>query len=886
VAEEATAALLARIPAGGLRDPDQILDRFLDWVAELGLSPYPQQEEAFLELMMGRHVVLATPTGSGKSLVAMALHFKALCEGRRSFYTSPIKALASEKFFAWCESFGPQNVGMLTGDASINREAPIVCCTAEVLSNMALRSGADLDAPYVVMDEFHYYDDRERGVAWQVPLLVLEKTQFLLMSATLGNTAALEAHLRERSGVDVIHIHSEERPVPLEYEYRESPLHETLQDLVGRDRAPVYVVNFTQRECGERAQGLTSADLASREEKRRIAEAVGGFRFDTAYGKDLQRFLRFGVAVHHAGLLPRYRLLVEKLAQQGLLKVICGTDTLGVGVNVPIRSVVFSQLCKFDGEKVGILRVRDFKQIAGRAGRKGFDERGFVICQAPEHVIENKKLAARAAAGVGKRRPLKKKPPPRGFVSWTRDTFEKLIARPPETLRSRFDVGHGMTVNVLQREESEGRRGRGYRALIELVNRSHESEASKARLRRRAALLFRSLRRAGIVQTRVDAESGRRRARVDPELQLDFSLHRNLSLYLVEALGALDTEAEGYALEVLSLTEAIQEDPFPILVAQEQKRKRELLARLKAERVPYEERIRQLEDVTWPKPEAEFIYETFRVFSEAHPWLGESNVRPKSVAREMAEDYRDFVDYVREYAVARSEGLLLRYLSQVHNTLVQTVPEEAKTEEVYDVIAFLRTMLQRVDSSLVEAWETLLRPEPAAPAQGAGGAGAGRAPRAGARPRSARLRGRRAAPARGPGRSLGRGAPGGGAGALLRGVRRDRLHASGAAGRSHAPEGSGPAPLGRGPRALRPARRRPLGAPRRGRPRRPARSGGAAAAPAAHRQLNARPSGVRERLGCKPPWEGRLVWARGPMERGRPAGGLNPRPRHGVSPNA
>ena len=421
---ESTETLVERIPAGGLRDPEEILDRFLGWVGDTGLSPYPQQEEAFLELLVGRHVVLSTPTGSGKSLVAMALHFKALCEGRRSFYTSPVKALASEKFFAWCESFGPENVGMLTGDASVNRDAPIICCTAEVLSNMALRHGVALDAPYVVMDEFHFYDDRERGVAWQVPLLVLEKTQFLLMSATLGNTAVIEAYLQERTGVEVSHVHSEDRPVPLEYEYRETPLHETIEDLVARDRAPVYVVNFTQRECGERAQSLTSANLASREEKRRIAEAVAGFRFDTAYGKDLQRFLRFGVAVHHAGLLPRYRLLVERLAQQGLLKVICGTDTLGVGVNVPIRAVVFSQLCKFDGEKVGILRVREFKQIAGRAGRKGFDERGYVVCQAPEHVIENKRLAARAAAG--KRRQPKKKPPGRGFVPWNRETFEQL----------------------------------------------------------------------------------------------------------------------------------------------------------------------------------------------------------------------------------------------------------------------------------------------------------------------------------------------------------------------------------------------------------------------------------------------------------------------------
>lgn len=707
MSEPAPTSLVARIPSGGLREPEAILGAFLAWLGENGLEPYAEQEEALLELVSGKHVVLSTPTGSGKSLIAQALHFKALCEARRSFYTSPTKALASEKFFAWCQAFGPRNVGMLTGDASVNPDAPVVCCTAEVLSNMALRQGVALDAPYVVMDEFHYYDDPERGVAWQVPLLVLERSRFLLMSATLGNTALIEAQLRERTGGEVAHVFSDVRPVPLDFEYSESALHETLEKLVAQDRAPIYVVSFTQRSCDERAQGLTSAQLASREERSAVAAALGGFRFDTPYGKHLQRILRFGIGVHHAGLLPRYRLLVEKLAQQGLLKVICGTDTLGVGVNVPIRTVLFTQLCKFDGEKVSILRVREFKQIAGRAGRKGFDERGSVVAQAPEHVIENRRLAARPG---GARRSARKKSPARGSVPWSRATFEQLIEKPPEMLRSRFEVSHGMLVNVLQREEEAGRSGEGYRALIELVNRSHESARSRARCRRRAAVLFRSLRRAGVVQTLRDADSGRRRARVSPQLQIDFNLHRNLSLYLVEALGGLDPEAPGYAFEVLSLVEAVQEDPMAILLAQRERARRELLAKLKAEGVPYEDRIGRLEGVSWPKPEGEYLAESFRLYRQAHPWVGEEDVRPKSVAREMLEGYRDFDDYVKEYGIARSEGLLLRYLSQVHNTLVQSVPEEAKTEQVYDAVAFLRTLLQRVDSSLVEAWETLLDP--------------------------------------------------------------------------------------------------------------------------------------------------------------------------------
>src|SRR3954453_18798703 len=449
-------------PPGGSLPDDAVLSRFTDWVAGQGLTLYPHQEEALLELLAGRHLVLATPTGSGKSLVATFLHFLAMCRGQISFYTCPIKALVNEKFFALCDAFGARNVGMVTGDAAINREAPVLVCTAEVLSNLALRD-PKLRADSVVMDEFHYYADRERGAAWQVPLLLLEKTQFLLMSATLGDTRHIEASLKEVTARDVAHVTSVQRPVPLEMSYSERPLHETLEELVAANRAPVYLVNFSQRAAAERAQDLMSADFSSKEEKLRVKDAIRelGARFDTPYGKDLQRFLQHGIGLHHAGLLPRYRLLVEKLAQQGLLKVVSGTDTLGVGVNVPIRTVLFTQLCKFDGEKTAQLTVRDFQQIAGRAGRKGFDERGFVVAQAPEHVVENKRLATKQAQG---KKVVMHKPPTKGYVHFDRGTFERLGGRPPEPLESRFEITHGILLSCLQgkrgADEQDGRKQR------------------------------------------------------------------------------------------------------------------------------------------------------------------------------------------------------------------------------------------------------------------------------------------------------------------------------------------------------------------------------------------------------------------------------------------
>ena len=702
-----TAPLAALLPARGEpTDADTILARFMTWVSSTGLALYPAQEEALLEIMAGKHVVLNTPTGSGKSLVATALHFKALCEDRTSFYTCPIKALVSEKFFALCQLFGPEKVGMMTGDATINRDAPLICCTAEILSNMALRDAATR-VDTVVMDEFHYYADRERGAAWQIPLLCLDQATFLLMSATLGDLKAVEEGLRALTGREIATVRSRERPVPLDFDYRETPLHETIDELVKSRRYPIYLVNFTQRSCAEEAQNLMSVDISTKAEKEAIREAIGDFRFDSPYGKDLQRFVRHGIGLHHAGLLPKYRLLVEKLAQQGLLKIVSGTDTLGVGVNVPIRTVVFTQLCKYDGEKVGVLGVRDFQQIAGRAGRKGFDDRGSVVAQAPAHVVENRRLAAKQATG---KKVVMQKPATKGYVHFDKGTFERLVNGTPEPLESRFEVTHGMLLNCLQSEAARAGRGGGYRRLIELVGRSHGSERSKRAERRRAAACFRALRHAGIIDI-VPTEAVRGRlVEVSAELQRDFSLNQTLSLYLLAALEAVDREAPTYALDVLTLVEAILEDPDVVLYRQLDKLKTERMDQMKADGVEYEQRIAELETMEWPKPNRDFIYATFNAFADHHPWVGETNIRPKSIVREICETGSTFDEYVREYGLQRSEGVLLRYLSQAYKTLEQTVPVAARTDEVLDILAGLRVLLREVDSSLIDEWESLKDP--------------------------------------------------------------------------------------------------------------------------------------------------------------------------------
>jgi superfamily II DNA/RNA helicase len=704
-----TADLLARLPSAAEANPDTILDAFLGFVEAQGLTLYPAQEEAILELLAGKHVVLNTPTGSGKSLVATALLFRALALGERAAYTFPIKALASEKFFELCGLFGANNVGMLTGDASINRDAPIVCATAEILSNIALRDGDNSDIACVVMDEFHYYGDPERGIAWQIPLLLLHDAQFLLMSATLGDVSMISEDLAVRTGRQAALVRSDTRPVPLTFIYKEIPLHETVRELFQELRTPAYVVSFTQRECAELAQSLTSFDLCSKPQKEQIAKTLQGFRFDSPYGGDVKRFLRHGIGVHHAGLLPKYRRLMERLARDGLLTVICGTDTLGVGVNVPIRSVCFTKLCKFDGSDVKRLSVREFKQIAGRAGRKGFDEQGSVVCQAPEHVIENRQLEGKAAQNPNRKNKLvRKKPPDRGYVHWDETIYRQLIERPPEPLVSRFKVSHGMLLHLL-RSRGQERHG-GYGALIALISACHERPVIKQRLKLESKQLFMSLRQAAVIEVWPHVGRAGCEVKVSELLQRDFSLHSSLSLYLVETLPLLDPTSASYALDVLSLVEAVLEHPRPVIFAQERRAKDELIAKLKAEGVEYDARMAELERVTYPKPNAEFIYDTFNSYARKHPWLDADNIRPKSVVREMYEGFCSFSEYIKRYGLPGAEGVLLRYLSETYKNLVQSVPASYYSEELTDIASFLRATVQRVDNTLVQEWESMREP--------------------------------------------------------------------------------------------------------------------------------------------------------------------------------
>jgi hypothetical protein len=694
--------------APGLLDSDEIYDRFTAWANANGLSLYPHQDEALLHLVTGDNVIAATPTGSGKSMIGIAALFAARATSSRGWYTAPIKALVSEKFFEMVAIFGADDVGMITGDSAVNPDAPIICCTAEILAGVALRGGRDAPVGVAVLDEFHYYGDRQRGWAWQVPLLELPQTQFVLMSATLGDVTAIAEDLSTRTGRDTAVITGVARPVPLHFSYVLTAVPETMEDLVATARTPVYLVHFTQQAAVERAQALLGLGLADRRRRDEISAVIGDFRFAKGFGRTLSRMVHGGIGVHHAGMLPRYRRLVERLAQAGLLVAICGTDTLGVGINVPIRTVVLTALAKYDGHRSRLLTAREFHQVAGRAGRAGFDTDGYVVVLAPEHVIENAKAAAKSAAKAGldpaKQRKVVRRKAPEGMVGWTEATFDRLVAAQPEPLNSHLRITHAIMMNLLARPTDV------VASLRDLIEGSHEPRRRQLQLIRRAVAIGRSLLAAGVV-VRLDVPDGVGRRFVLAEgLQLDFALDQPLSPLALAAMELLDPESPEYPLDVLSLIEATLDGPVPVLAAQRHLARGEAVAAMKADGLEYEERMALLEDVDHPKPLADLIEVAYDAYRRGHPWVAEFPPEPKSIARDLFQRAMTFSEYISFYNLARSEGVVLRYLADAYRALRRTVPVTARTEELLDVISWLGELVRGIDSSLLEEWEALAHP--------------------------------------------------------------------------------------------------------------------------------------------------------------------------------
>ena len=680
-------------------DVTVLFDIFVLWARNArGVDLWPHQEESLLEILSGHHAIVNTPTGSGKSLIALGMHFVALAQQKRSYYTAPLKALVSEKFFELVSVFGAHNVGMITGDSQINSQALVVCCTAEILANQALREGERADVSCVAVDEFHFYADPHRGWAWQVPLITLPHTQFVLMSATLGDTDKIAQSLEETSGREVSIISSVERPVPLQYGYVLDDVHSVISTQIQQGHGPVYVVHFAQEAAVETAQQLANLGVSTREQRDKIKEALRDTRFTTVFGKTLKRLLLTGVGVHHAGMLPRYRRLVENLAQDGLLPVICGTDTLGVGINVPIHTVVFTMLTKYDGFKQRRLRTREFHQIVGRAGRSGFDSEGLVIALAPEHEIENAKALAKAGNDPKKLKKVKKKKAPEGFVNWTEATFTKLIESQPEVLVPHMQITHSMVLNVI----SHG--GDAWARVVNLIKKSQVGAEEQNKLRERAAEIFRTLFDSHIVE-KWELDDGSMDYTLTIDMPEDLALDQPLSPFLIAALELLDPESDSYALDVVSAVEATLENPFAVLRVQERRARDEAMRVMKDEGLEYDERMDRLQEITYPQPLKDLLVPAFLRYCTDVPWAADYSLQCKSVVRNMLETASSFSEYTSSMGLARSEGTLLRYLSDAYRALSRTVPRDKRDEQLDTIIDWLDVVVRSVDSSLVDEWE-------------------------------------------------------------------------------------------------------------------------------------------------------------------------------------
>ena len=541
------------------------------------------------------------------------------------------------------------------------------------------------------------------------------------------------------------------RPVPLSYEYVKTALEGTVELALRQGDSPLYIVHFSQDAALQSARALASYGVASKEQREAIKEAIKGGRFTTAFGKTLKHLISSGVGLHHAGMLPRYRLLVEKLAQQGLLPVICGTDTLGVGINVPIHTVLLTGLTKFDGRKQRRLRSREFHQIAGRAGRSWLRHRGRRNRGGPGVRDREPQGGAQGHGRPQKDEEAQEEAPARGLCHLERGhlhAFDRQRARNPQAAPAHHPF-HGAGGGRARRRRMDAR-ARAHRRLA-------ANARGKAKLKARAAEIFATLIDAGVVVREAEGADASDTAQTkttpftapaegasvislteDPadldgqreadgqtddavpvqahpldgpasyyltvDLPEDFALDQPLSPFLLAALELLDPECPSYTLDLISMVEATLEDPKQILRAQERRARDAAMNAMKAEGVDFEERLDRLQDITYPKPLEELLDVAFAKYCAQVPWANDYELSPKSVLRDMLETGCDFKSYIAQYKIARCEGILLRYLTEAYRSLDRTVPVERRTEELDDIVSWLGLVVRSVDSSLVDEW--------------------------------------------------------------------------------------------------------------------------------------------------------------------------------------
>jgi hypothetical protein len=704
-------------------DADLELAFYDKFLLSRGLEPYPVQEQAVTAIFAGKSVLVTVPTGTGKTLMAKAALFRAVGRGERAIYTTPLRALTEEKYRELCADFGDENVGFATGDYKVNREAPIQVEVAEILWNRIVADKHVAPAEIVVMDEGHYFNDPERGYVWEQSIIGLDpRVQLVILSATVGHADRFCQWVEVTRRVPMALVESRERKVPLVHEYREEMLIDTVRDLAHGGDVPAIVFVFGREQCFEVARLLKSCRrFTTDEEKAKIDAMCDEALLPSGEAKELRPLLTHGIGVHHAGILPRYKQLVEQLALERLIKFVVSTETIAAGINLPARTVVFPSLRKFIKQQPRMITAAEYHQMAGRAGRPQFDDRGLAITLAPEQVVSDLKKELKDAAKRPAYDEAKVKKTVYGRARadaqrkndliWTPETHAELVRGEPAELRSKTKISAeqvlaiglpDLTAAKIPQSEAELRMAEAERSLppsmrldiVTVIENLLLTERERKELLKVLAQLVDNMKALGVLD-----EHGKQ---VSGEMIRQLQGMDGLFIYYVLFNHQLDYEELRQLVEYLIDHDIIQRQ----LDRKGEDEKREWMRN----------KLRELRlenpHVTWDDVEAQYEAEHPRQFTKIelihgefaakvpHPEL-HGGKKAKNTWAQLEDGGLGFLEFVEKHGLEHEEGNLFSYLVRVMNFATK-LGEASQLPEFSDMAERVRKLLARIDLRLVE----------------------------------------------------------------------------------------------------------------------------------------------------------------------------------------
>jgi hypothetical protein len=688
-----------------------------------GLEPYPVQEKAISAIFAGKSVMVTVPTGTGKTLMAKAALFRAFHRRESAVYTTPLRALTEEKYRELGADFGEGNVGFATGDYKVNREAPIQVEVAEILWNRIVADKAVAPAEVVVMDEGHYFNDPERGYVWEQSIIGLDpRVQLVILSATVGHAEKFCQWAEVTRRVPLELIESRERKIPLVHEFREEMLIETVKGLAHAGDVPAIVFVFGREQCFEVARLLKSCRrFTTDEEKAQVEKLCDEALLPSGAAKELRPLLTHGIGVHHAGILPRYKQLVEQLALERLIKFVVSTETIAAGINLPAKTVVFPSLRKFIKKEPRIITAAEYHQMSGRAGRPQFDDKGLAITLAPEQIVSDLKKELKDAANrpafdemkvkrsvYGRARMDAQK---HGDLIWTPELHAELVQGEPAELRSKTKITAEQVLAIglpdlektaLGTTEAELRMAAAEASLppsmrldiVTVIENLLLGDRDRKELLKTLAQLVANMRAIGVLDEHGHQVSG------DMIRKLQ-GMDGLLIFYILF----------NHQLEYIELRELVEYLIDHDIIQRQLNRKGE-----DEKREWMRTKLRELRvdnpHITWDDVEAAWEKEHPRVLTKIelihqefgskipHPEL-HGGKKPKSTWAQLEDSGLGFLEFVDKHGLEHEEGNLFSYLIRVMN-FANKMGEASQLSELNDMAERVRTLLARIDIRMVE----------------------------------------------------------------------------------------------------------------------------------------------------------------------------------------